>query len=522
MENLFLDTRPMDKECRTRFNLTEDCMMENAAAGLESAVREVLGGSEKSQVLILCGSGNNGADGYALARRLVSSQIEVGVVICGEAKSELCKVQKERCKNTGIKFYPLEKFTNYIEENSHIDVIVDCIFGSGFHGSLPEELASLVEKINSLSAFKISCDIPSGLDMLGNFSGQVFQSQLTVTMGALKLALFSDSAKDCVGKIRLANLGVSRELFESCAIRVEENPGENLGENLSFFLLDKGDIHFPFRNKQNVNKGSFGHAVFIGGEKIGAGVIASSAALRLGAGLVSLVDFNDKNRCGDKITLGEDGEWKADGIIPYEIMCAKEMPENTKAIALGMGLGRDCDISSYEKWMDGHPEIPVVFDADIFYNKSISHILKKRSEQKSLSVLTPHPKEFSVLLENCGLGKFSVAEILRDKIALVEKFCKSFPNTILLLKGASVLIAKKKADERTQIFFNPHGTSALSKAGSGDVLDGLITSLLAQGYEDLDAVKSASLIHAFASQKITPDFSLTPFTLMQAIQENIF
>ncbi|MBR6295129.1 MAG: NAD(P)H-hydrate dehydratase [Treponema sp.] len=511
MEALFLDTRILDKACREKFLLSEDCMMENAAAGLEDAVMEALAGRSSAHVLILCGSGNNGADGYALARRIVSSKISVSVAICGEPKSELCKIQKSRAENTPVEFLSLEKSLTYIEENSHeINLIVDCIFGSGFHGSLPDEIFMLIEKVNSLEAFRISCDIPSGLDMLGNFSGTVFRADLTVTMGALKLALVSDNAKDCTGEIQLVNLGVQRELFESC---VPDDEREN-----KFFLLTENDLRFPFRNRQNVNKGSFGHAVFIGGEKIGAGVIASSAALRLGAGLVSLVDFKNQNRCGDKITLGENGEWKEDGIIPYEIMCTKEMPENTKCVALGMGLGRDAEISSCEKWMETHPEIPVVFDADIFYNKSFERILKKRSDEKSSTVLTPHPKEFSVLLENCGLGKYSVAEILRDKISLVGKICTSFPNVILLLKGATVLIAQKKSGEKTQMFFNPHGTNALSKAGSGDVLDGLIASLLAQGYETLDAVKSASLIHAFASQRITPDFSMTPFSLMHAIQ----
>lgn len=512
MEALFLDTRILDKTCREKFHLSEDCMMENAAAGLEDAVMDSLGENKKSRVLILCGSGNNGADGYALARKLVSSKISVSVAICGEPKSELCKIQKSRAENTPVEFLTLEKSLNYIEENPlAFDLIVDCIFGSGFHGSLPDGISKLIEKINSLDAFRISCDIPSGLDSLGNFSGTVFHADLTVTMGALKLALVSDCAKDCTGEIQLVNLGVQRELFETC---VPDDENEN-----KFFLLTESDLCFPFRNKQNVNKGNFGHAVFIGGEKIGAGVIASSAALRLGAGLVSLVDFKNQNRCGDKITLGENGEWKEDGIIPYEIMCAKEMPENTKSVAIGMGLGRDAEISSYEKWMETHPEIPVVFDADIFYNKSFERILKKRSDEKSSTVLTPHPKEFSVLLENCGLGKYSVAEILRDKISLVEKFCASFPNVILLLKGATVLIAQKKSGEKTQMFFNPHGTNALSKAGSGDVLDGMIASLLAQGYETLDAVKSASLIHALASKKITPDFSMTPFSLMRAIED---
>ena len=175
MEALFLDTRILDKTCREKFLLSEDCMIENAAAGLEDAVMDSLGENKKSRVLILCGSGNNGADGYALARKLVSSKISVSVAICGEPKSELCKIQKSRAENTSVEFLMLEKSLDYIEENPlAFDLIVDCIFGSGFHGSLPDDISKLIEKINSLDAFRISCDIPSGLDMLGNFPGLFF------------------------------------------------------------------------------------------------------------------------------------------------------------------------------------------------------------------------------------------------------------------------------------------------------------------------------------------------------------
>lgn len=107
-------------------------------------------------------------------------------------------------------------------------------------------------------------------------------------------------------------------------------------------------------------------------------------------------------------------------------MCGKNFPEKTSAIALGMGLGRGCDIAEIKKYVSENPEIPLVLDADIFYHDEILEILQKRSAQKSPTVLTPHPKEFSVLLEKCGLGNFSVPELVKNRVELAQNFAGHF------------------------------------------------------------------------------------------------
>ena len=503
MRKIFFDTRKMDMACRERFCLSEDLMMENAAAALEKKL------AGKKSVLILCGGGNNGGDGYALARRIFSKNISVAVIVCVPERSDMCLLQKRRAKNCGVKFVPLSDSETFLE-NNNFDAVIDCIFGSGFHGALPDEISALVKKINAMEAFKLACDIPSGLDLLGNASGECFHADVTVTMGALKLALFSDFAKEVCGKISCADLGLDRETFENS---VPQNHGPK------YFLLEESDCKYPHRQNPNVNKGSFGHVAVAGGEKIGAAVIASCAALKFGAGLVTLVDFKNARSSGEKISLDING-LPSETIVPYEIMCAKNFPERTSAIALGMGLGRDCGIDEIKKYVSENPEIPLVLDADIFYHDEILEILQKRSVKKSPTVLTPHPKEFSVLLEKCGLGNFSVPELVKNRVELAQKFCGAFPGTVLLLKGATVLVAQKQdADSDCEMFFNPHGTAALAKAGSGDVLTGLVASLLAQKYSALDAAKSASLAHALGSKKICPDFSLTPFGLIGALEK---
>ncbi len=128
-------------------------------------------------------------------------------------------------------------------------------------------------------------------------------------------------------------------------------------------------------------------------------------------------------------------------------------------------------------------------------------------------VITPHPKEFASLLEIVGIGSFSVQEIQRDRIGFAQKFCQKYPDVVLLLKGANPIIAKSE-----QLFINPHGSNALAKGGSGDILTGLIGSLLAQGFEPLEAAIQGSLAHALASQKVARhNYALLPRDLIEAI-----
>ena len=481
MEKVFLDSRELDVLAQKRFGLSEDILMENAAATLEKEAA-LLCQLDKAKVLILAGSGNNGGDGWALARRLCRKCADLVVLECKEAKSPMCLLQKQRALACGVvvcKEFP---------QDFSFTLIFDCIFGAGFYGQLPQEIQKIVNSCNESDAIRIACDLPSGIDENGHCSDFSFSADLTVTMGTLKLSLFSDVAKDLCGKIKVCDLGVSRKLFEADDVKV------------AAFLLEKNDLRLPLREKQNVNKGSFGHTVLALGEKSGAAMIAASAAIRFGSGLVSLVNSQ--------------GCFPVN--VPMELMTSNSIPANTSALAIGMGLGQQSkEIDFYFDYILSNKSIPCLLDADIFYSDKIKDLLKNRS--KGL-VLTPHPKEFSILLEKCGLGKYSVSDVLEKKIELVKEFCATFPDLVLLLKGANVLIARQKKESTSaEIFINPYGSSALAKGGSGDVLSGLTAALLAQGYEPLDAAKNASLAHALAGASFGNSYSMTPSDLIAAI-----
>ena len=477
-----MDSRVLDKHCRDKYFLSEELMMENAAAALEDAVMAHidLGARYIARpcVLILAGKGNNGSDGLALSRRLASKRVSVAVCLVGECATEIGKVQQKRAGALGVSFVSPYELDDFIEQKSFdLCVVVDCIFGAGFHLPLDKTAEAVILAANKTEAWKISCDVPSGLDSFGR-GGTVFFADETVAMGCLKMSFFSDKAKDCCASIRVANLGVARFNFEG-------------GATADAFVLERGDMKLPLRAERNCHKGSFGHVAVISGQKTGAALLASDAAFRFGSGRVTLVG------------RGELG-------LPH-IMASEEVPAGANAVVFGSGFGRLNPRAGEYFALLQDERLSCVLDADAFYYKDIARLLDARGNV----VLTPHPKEAAALFAACGLGELSVDEVVKRRVELAKQFCEKFKRTVLLLKGATVLIAFwDEAAARVKILFNPHGTQALAKGGSGDVLAGLVASLLAQGYSLQDAAASASLAHAFASQQVNCTFALTPQDLI--------
>ncbi|MCT7529972.1 NAD(P)H-hydrate dehydratase [Aliarcobacter cryaerophilus] len=459
MKKIFDEVRSLDKRAIEEFHLTEDILMENASLGLKNCITKKF--KKNSSILIVCGSGNNGADGISLAR-LLQNKFEVSLYIVNEPKTEIGKLQLKRAKSINV---------NFVNQIFQADVVVDCLFGTGLNKELDEDSVSLINSLNNLNSFKIACDIPSGLNSLGQVIQTAFKADITITMGALKTALLTDIAKDFVGKIKVANLGLPEDIFQ-----IETNK----------YLLQKSDLKLPLRDIKNSHKGTFGHVNIISGEKIGASIIASQASFAFGAGLVTIVSQNEKN-------------------IPCNIMQSKSVSENCTAIALGMGLG---EIESLKLEEILQLNIPKVLDADIFYNSLIVKYLDENV------VLTPHPKEFISLLKLTNIANISIEELQDNRFLYVEKFCKIYPKVTLLLKGANVIISKNE-----KIYVNIFGSSKLSKGGSGDVLSGLIVSLLAQGYTSLEAAINASLAHTISAKKYkNNNYSMSPQDIIQGIK----
>ncbi len=462
MQKVFFEVNSLDKKCYEKFHLSEDILMENATQSIAKFIREK--NKNKSNILIVAGSGNNGADGITLAR-ILHFEYKVFLYLPIGVKSNMAKIQLNRAKALGV------EIVNQIYE---ADIIVDCIFGSGLNRALNPELNSLIDELNLLKSYKIACDIPSGIDINGNILTTAFKADTTITMGALKIPLFSDMAKDFVGEIEVANLGVAKEIYES---------------ESDYFLLEKSDLKLPLREKKSTHKGNFGHLAVISGDKIGASVISGLSGFNFGVGLVTLISKN-------KI------------FIPFELMQSHTLSNTTSAIAIGMGLGESFSDEEIKTFLSLF--LPTIIDADLFYKDFIVEFF-----QKDNLVLTPHPKEFISLLKLSKIANIDIDKLQSNRFKYALEFSKAYPNVVLLLKGANTIIAHKE-----KLYINNLGTQALAKGGSGDVLSGMIGALLAQGYNPLESAINGSLAHSLASVSFNKNnYSLTPMDLIKELKE---
>ena len=462
MKNLYLDTRVLDERAGEKFDLSEELLMENAATFIANFIRKKFKKGER--VLGVCGVGNNGAD-VLCALRMLEGEFECEFILSSQNLKPLATKQLERAKFAGVR-------ESKDVENSlnSAKCLIDGLFGSGLNRNLDEKYIELISKINASSAYIIACDVPSGLSSEGKVLGACVKADVTVTMGARKLALYSDAAKDYVGKIKLATLGISVQNYEC-----ESN----------YHLLEKRDLVLPNRKNQCVNKGDFGHTFIISGEHIGASKLCAKAAFAFGAGLVSVIGEQSLN-------------------LPTHIMQASKISEKMNAGALGMGLGKkgveelDVQILKGKK---------LVLDADIFYSQKVLDLLSENC------VLTPHPKEFCSLLKICKMADIDVQTLQENRYAYAKAWSEKF-NAVLVLKGANTIIAKDG-----QIYVMPYGKSALAKGGSGDVLSGLVLALLAQGYEPLNAAISATLAHALSLRNFDKNsYALEPTDIIKGVK----
>ncbi|GAA7147060.1 bifunctional NAD(P)H-hydrate repair enzyme Nnr [Helicobacter pylori] len=462
MLSVYEKVNALDKRAIEEWFLSEDVLMENAAMALERAVLQ--NASLGAKVIILCGSGDNGGDGYALARRL-AGRFKTLVFEMKLAKSPMCQLQKERAKKVGVVIKAWEEKNEDLE----CDALIDCVIGSAFKGELEPFLD--FESLSQKARFKIACDIPSGIDSKGRVDKRAFRADTTISMGAIKSCLLSDRAKDYVGELKVGHLGVFNQIYEI--------PTET-------FLLEKSDLKLPLRDRKNAHKGDYGHAHVLLGKHSGAGLLSALSALSFGSGVVSVQALECEITSNNK---------------PLELVFCENFPKKLSAFALGMGL--ENIPKDFKKWLE---LAPCVLDAGVFYHKEVLQALEKEV------ILTPHPKEFLSLLKSVGIN-ISMLELLDNKLEIARDFSQKYPKVVLLLKGANTLIA-----HQGRTFINNLGSVALAKAGSGDVLAGLIVSLLSQNYTPLDAAINASLAHALASLEFKNNYALTPLDLIEKIK----
>ncbi|MBI1195888.1 MAG: NAD(P)H-hydrate dehydratase [Gammaproteobacteria bacterium] len=412
-------------------------------------------------IVVLCGPGNNGGDGYVVARLAREAGLDVRVVHPveieprGDAGQAFTDMRAVQC--------PIEGYRRDVF--AHADVIVDAMFGSGLNRPLDGIWADVVADVNASRIPVIAVDIPSGLHAdTGQILGAAIMAELTVCFLALKQGLLTAEGPACSGKLSFSDLEVPQAAYSSLRTSAIRFGYDDLG-----FLL-------PPRPR-NAHKGMFGHVLVVGGGSgmLGAVYLAASAALRTGAGLVSVA-----TRKSHAAFL--------DAMLPEAMCHAVEsvddlMPllERASVVAVGPGLGRNAWAKMMLSTLLVYPHVKVV-DADALNLLARSPMLREEW------VLTPHPGEAARLL-GC-----STREIQADRFMAVRDIQRRYGG-VCLLKGLGTLIC----DQEYDIGLCDGGNPGMASGGMGDVLTGVIASLVAQGLSTVDAASLGACMHARAA-----------------------
>lgn len=475
------EMQQVDQRAISELGIPSLVLMENAAIGVMDALAECF--PEARRVVILCGPGNNGGDGLALARHLDARgyRFQAFLVVGRSQPRGDAAVQLGILKKVGL---PVEQVRS--EEDlsavflacSRADLVVDALFGTGLGRPLGGHFAALVEGLTDLNAPVLAVDIPSGLEGgSGAVSGLHLKADLTVTFAAPKVAHVLPPASRAVGRLVVADLGIPPWL-------VEEAPGSlhlATGRELAAWLAPR-----PAEG----HKGSFGHGLLMAGGvgKAGAAILAARAAVRGGAGLVtaavpepilSVVDGGSL----ESMTLALPTSQDALEATAVEVVL--EAAEGMDAVAVGPGLGTTSSTVEVVRRVVLAVEVPLVLDADGL--NAFAGRLKDLAARRAPTVLTPHPGEMARLLQ-C-----SNAEVQEDRLAAVRRAAAE-SGAVVVLKGHRSLVAEPEGE----VYINPTGNAGMATGGSGDVLTGLLLALLARGYEPQAAALLGVYLHGLA------------------------
>ncbi|MGB5156792.1 NAD(P)H-hydrate dehydratase [Desulfobacterium sp. N47] len=488
------EMQQMDKST-IDFGLPGRVLMENAGCGATQIFldRFCKKGSEK--VGILAGRGNNGGDGFVIARRLARKGIDVNVYLL----SKTSLVKGDALENLKL-LYPLQipvfeitgskSFITNQDFMQNRDIWVDAIFGTGLKSNIEGIIKDVIIYVNSLDKPVFAVDIASGIDSdNGQMHGECIHAELTATFGYAKLGHYLYPGARCSGEIEIVDIGIPSFIAD----KIAPKQGLLTHERISSILEPR---------RKDAHKGSTGHVFVIGGSpgKTGAVSMTAMAAMRAGAGLVTLGVPKSLHCVIESATLevmscplSENSEGFLSESSFDSVM---HNVAGKKCIALGPGLGTDPSTKKLLIRILREVQIPVVLDAD-----GLNLLAGQTDELKKLktpAVLTPHPGEMSRLT-----GK-SIAQIQSNRVVCAREFATEH-NVHLVLKGAGTVIAHPDG----RVFINSTGNSGMASGGMGDVLTGIIAGFIAQNYTAEDAAKLGVYLHGAAGDALSE--SIGPF-----------
>ncbi len=459
--------KQLDNEAIKEIGIPGIVLMENAAAALYKEIN-----NKGNSFIILCGKGNNGGDGLALARKLFQDGKKVKVIIIAK--------DNNYTDDFLINYNILKKIfdDSYIEtftEVSHIrnklktslkeyEVIVDCIFGVGINRDVSGIYKETIDIANEADAIKISIDVPSGIDCnTGEVKGTAFKSDFTYTFEVIKKGFLNYNVFQYLGKLKVLSIGIPQ--------KVKDNHSQN-----TYILSSKEYSKLIPKRSLYGHKGNYGRALIFAGSTgfTGAAFISTECTVRSGAGLTTLVCPKDiqevmESKLIEAMTLNVDDE-KVESMI-----------RKCDSIAIGPGIGVTEKNENLIKKIISSSTSPLIFDADAIT------ILGKRKELlkdiKGRAIITPHPGEMAAFL-----GK-TIEEVEKDRINITIETAKKY-NIVVLLKGYNTVIS-----DGNYTYINTSGNSKMASGGMGDALTGIINGFCSQNAGILNSALIGAYIH---------------------------
>lgn len=465
-------------------------LMERAGLACAEIIKESL--NEESQIIVLCGPGNNGGDGLVVGRLLSEAGYAVHLFLT-EAETKLSddnlsNLKKLQEKNIIVRFLSsesdLEDLNSNINQATHI---VDAIFGTGLvEKDIPENYHRLFDMVNKSEKTIIAIDIPSGLrGDIGLHVGNAIFADKTIVIQTYKTGCLLNDGPDYTGDTVLVDIGID----------------ENCIPNEKYYTQEK-DLKFPKKRKKNTHKYDYGSVVVIAGSKgmSGAGILSIEGALKSGGGLVTCYVPHD-------IYIPVVARAPAESLIKtYDCNITSDDIKNDrkKVILIGPGIGRAKNYSFIlEHLLEG--SLPVVIDADGIHHLAV--VVEALKESKTPVVITPHFAEFSKLID------VPREDILKDPIGYGQKFAMEY-QVVVVLKGYRTMVFGTNGE----IWFNSTGNPGMATGGSGDVLAGMIAGIAGQNVDLFEAARAGVYYHGKAGDYYAEHFGQSTLTAHSIIE----
>ena len=469
----------IDRTTITKFGIAGAVLMERAGLAVVDKINALY---PDKRVAVLCGNGNNGGDGFVIAREL-HNQGRIVELFMTSPSSKLrgdAKTNYTIAKKFGVPVFPADKFLR-TRFSAHY-LIVDALLGTGLSKTVRGPLSDIIKKTNRLSCPVMAVDLPSGISSdTGRVMGTAMKADVTVTFGLPKRGHLIYPGAEYTGQLCIEDIGFPRSLLDSEKIRI------------NVFRSDDIKSLLPSRPKAS-HKGTYGHVLLVAGSrgKTGAALMAAKACLKAGAGLVTIgspetVVTSLQSRVTEEMILPLDD--KGNGTLSFKAADSimKFLTARGNVLVIGPGLSVDEEIKKLLTEVVTHAHVPIVIDADGL--NAISGKTGIIRKCKTPVILTPHPGEMS-RLEGIESGDGTVSQDRITRALSLAGKTKAY----VVLKGVPTVTATPDGEA----CINSSGNPGMATAGSGDVLTGIISAFLAQGLSPADASALGVYIHGYA------------------------